>query len=79
MFDMRNKDDVARDISMLNGICLEWGEYHKMVLACMKQCNIDKIRRCDCMKVEGVDAISKRLNCKECNGTGYKITFKKTK
>lgn len=79
MFDLRSKEDIVRDIATLNTICNEWDYYHRMLSACIHQCNIKKIKECDCMKVKGDGAFSARLHCEICGGTGYKITFNKDK
>ncbi len=77
MFDMRCKEDIMRDISILNDICLEYQNYKGIIAACLKQCNIKEIEVCKCSKNKKLDNIQERLNCKECQGTGYKIIFNK--
>lgn len=69
MFDLRDKDDVAKDIKILNDICVEWEVYHKMVSACILQHNLT-IKECKHKD------IYEKIKCERCTGTGY-IAIKK--
>lgn len=79
MFDMRCKEDIMKDISILNDICNEYKNYQGIVRACLEQCNIKEIKVCKCSKNKNLDNFEERLNCKICKGTGYEIIFKKDK
>ena len=65
MFDpLRDKDDVVRDIKLLNEICDEWKNYHQMWAACVLQHNLK-------MEVCEHEDPHEKIMCKKCRGTGY--------
>ena len=72
MFDIRDKNDIIRDIGVLNDICQEWSTYAKCLHACISQLNIKSIENCTCK-------LEERFKCPKCKGSGYVVVLNENK
>lgn len=74
MFDIRMKEDVLRDLHLLNDAVLELEEKEKMLSACILKFPIKEIKVCK--HNADVEGRHEKIKCKKCNGTGYEIILK---
>ena len=74
MLDIRMKEDVIRDLHLLNDAVLELEEKEKMLSACLLKFPIKKIKVCK--HNDDVKGRCEKITCKKCNGTGYEIILK---
>lgn len=77
MLDIRNKEDVFRDLHLLNDAITELKEKEKMLSACILQCPIKKIQKC--YHSNDIEGLNEKIDCKKCKGTGYEVIFKEEK
>lgn len=76
MFDLRNEDDIIRDVSQLNNICQRYNDYKSLVNALMIKYNIESASKCDCRDYSTNKTLQERLNCEKCGGIGFILKYK---
>ena len=74
-FDLRDKDDVIKDLIKVGEIATEYREYKSMLSALFLKYNICDMKKCSCQNLESNLSFQDRLHCKNCGGLGYIIKF----
>lgn len=73
MFNLRDEDDIIKDIKTLNNLVLQYENYKQCITACIKQCNIKEIRPCP-NNHKDTD-YKDILSCELCKGTKLQVVF----
>lgn len=76
MFDLRNEDDIIRDVQQLNTICQRYNDYKSLLNALMIKFNIESADKCECRDYTSNKTFQERLNCEKCGGLGYILHYK---
>lgn len=76
MFNLRNEDDIIRDVSQLNNICQSYNDYKSLVNALMAKYGIESATKCECRDYSIDKTFQERLNCEKCGGIGFTFKYK---
>lgn len=75
-FDLKDEDDIIRDIKALNNICQNYKEVKDKLKTLMLLTNIEEMVTCECRDYKNNMSIQERMNCPKCKGIGYILKYK---
>lgn len=75
-FDLKDEDDIIRDIKVLNNICQNYKEVKDKLKTLMLLTNIEEMVTCECRDYKNNMSIQERINCPKCKGIGYILKYK---
>lgn len=74
--DLKDEDDMIRDIERLNNICQEYKVVKDKLKTLMILTNIEEMIPCECRDYKDNMSIQERMNCPKCKGIGYILKYK---
>lgn len=72
MFDLRDENDIVRDLKKLVEICEDAQKYKSAFNAVCIKLGVEKVVPCE----HDINNIGEILHCKECGGTRWKVIMK---
>ena len=72
----KDKDDIIKDISILNEICQDYKETKNKLDALILGFGIETMTKCSCRDYTNKISFEERIHCDKCKGLGYIITYK---
>lgn len=76
-FDLRDNDDIIRDIERLNNLCQDYKDIKDKLKTLMILTNIEDMIKCECRNFKNNMTTSERMNCPKCKGIGYILKYRK--